>query len=57
MLFTEPLYITGKGSKIYASYLFQKKDKELIDLANKNIKKITRVAVSKDGRRLAIVAQ
>ena len=57
LLFTEPTYITGKGSKVNASFLFQKKDKVLLDLANKNIHKITRIAVSKDGLHLAIVAE
>ncbi len=57
LLSFQPIYITGVKSKIIASYPFKNADKVVLDLANKGIKNITRIAISSDGTKMAIVAE
>jgi WD40 repeat protein len=53
--------IVGNDSRLYTKKNFNLDGKEkwveLIDLSEKKIKKITRIAVSKDGKKLAFVAE
>ena len=53
----QPIYFTGVKSKIMASFPFKNKDKVMMDLSNRGIKNITRIAISSDGTRMAIVAE
>ncbi len=57
LLYQQPIYFTGVKSKVVASYPFKEKDIPVIDLAKYGISKITRIAISSDGTRMAIVAE
>ncbi len=57
LLSFQPIYFTGVKSKIMASYPFKNTDKVILDLSNKGIKNITRIAISSDGTKMAIVAE
>jgi len=57
LLSFQPIYFTGVKSKIMASYPFKNADKVILDLASKGIKNITRIAISSDGTKMAIVAE
>ncbi len=50
--------IIGSGSKLFLYDTFLNEDwQEVADLSEKNIKKISRIAVSPDGKKLALVAE
>ncbi len=57
LLSFQPIYITAVKSKIMASFPFKNTDKLMMDLSNNGIKNITRIAISSDGTKMAIVAE
>ena len=57
LLSFQPIYFTGVKSKIMASSPFKNTDKVILALSNKGIKNITRIAISSDGTKMAIVAE
>lgn len=53
----EPIVISGKNTELTAYYLQKNKEKNLINLSDLGIKKITRIAINSEGTRMAIVAE
>ncbi len=57
LLSFQPIYITGVKSKLMASFPFTGKNKTLLDLSKTGITNITRIAISPDQSKMAIVAE
>lgn len=49
--------VYGKGSVLYTTFVYEQKKKQLVDLSAYGIQNITRIAVSPDGKQMAIVAE
>ena len=49
--------VYGKGSVLYTTFVYEQKKKVLVDLSSYGIQNITRIAVSPDGKQMAIVAE
>jgi hypothetical protein len=53
----QPVVFTGVKAKVYATYPFENTDKVIIDLSSIGIKNITRIAINKQGTKMALVAE
>lgn len=51
------MMIYGKGQKLYSTPLYEAKKKLIADFSGFKISNITRIAISPDGKKLAIVAE
>lgn len=52
-----PVVFTGVKAMVYATFPFENKNKIIVDLSSLGIKSITRIAINKEGTKMAIVAE